>query len=59
MTNECSDYERLCDLCDMELAAAESSGAQDVRVRHLEQALRYAQKATKERTSSHVPEPAL
>jgi hypothetical protein len=55
MINECSDLERLC---DVELAAADGSGTQKVRVAHLERALRFAQKAAKERSIPRALEPA-
>jgi len=52
MTNEISDYERLCGLCDEELAAAEQAESKADRIEHLEHAFRFAQKASREKGGS-------
>jgi LPS O-antigen subunit length determinant protein (WzzB/FepE family) len=51
MDNDISDYERLC---DEELAAADLAERQDVRIEHLEQAFRFAKKASTERAARVV-----
>jgi hypothetical protein len=51
MDNDISDYERLC---DEELAAADQAERQDVRIEHLEQAFRFAKKASTERAACVV-----
>ena len=55
MANEISDYEHLC---DEELAAADQAECKDARIEHLEQAFRFAKKASTERAarivSAHV-----
>ena len=51
MINEISDYERLC---DKELAAADQAECNDARIEHLEQAFRFAMKASNERAARGV-----
>ena len=48
MINDISDYERLC---DEELAAADQAECKDARIEHLEQAFRFAKKASTERAA--------
>ncbi len=48
MNNDISDYERLC---DEELAAADLADSKDARIAHLEQAFRFAKKASTERAA--------
>jgi hypothetical protein len=50
MDNDISDYERLC---DEELAAADQAECKDARIGHLEQAFRFAKKASTKR-AAHV-----
>jgi len=45
MGNSTVDYGRLC---DEELAAADVADGKDARIKHLEQAFRFAQQASKE-----------
>jgi len=52
MNNGTCDYERLCELCDEELAAADQAEGKDARMEHLEQAFRFAQRASRERGGS-------
>jgi len=54
MINDISDYERLC---DDELAAADGAENKDVRIEHLEQAFRFAKKASTERAARVVSAP--
>jgi hypothetical protein len=48
MNNDISDYERFC---DEELAAADLAESKDARIAHLEQAFRFAKKASTERAA--------
>jgi len=51
MINDISEYERLC---DEELAAADHAKCKDARIEHLEQAFRFAMKASTERADRVV-----
>jgi hypothetical protein len=51
MINDISDYGRLC---DEELAAADVAKSKDARIKHLEQAFRFAKKASTERAARVV-----
>jgi len=53
MINDISDYERLC---DEQLAAADLALSKDARIEHLEQAFRFAKKASTERAARVVSE---
>jgi hypothetical protein len=44
-----SDYARLCELCDEKLAAATDAETKDARIKHLEQAFRFAQRASRKK----------
>jgi hypothetical protein len=44
-----TDYDRLCELCDGELAAADHEKSKDLRIAHLEHAFRFAQQASWEK----------
>jgi hypothetical protein len=48
MNNDISDNERLC---DEELVAADLADSKDARIAHLEQAFRFAKKASTERAA--------
>ena len=48
MNHDSAGYDRLCELCDDELAAADQADSNDARIEHLEQAFRFAQRASKE-----------
>jgi hypothetical protein len=52
MHDDTCEYERLCELCDEQLAAADEAQSKDARLGHLEQAFRFAQKASRERGGS-------
>jgi hypothetical protein len=52
MNNDTLEYGRLCGLCDEELAAADEADSKDALIKHLEQAFRFAQEASKERGGS-------
>jgi hypothetical protein len=47
MIDDISGYARLCQLCDDELAAADEAEGNDARIEHLEQAFRFAQRASR------------
>jgi len=51
MINDISDYERLC---DAELVAAGLAECKDSRIDHLEQAFRFAKKASTEKAAHLV-----
>jgi hypothetical protein len=51
MIDDISDYERLC---DEELAAADQATCKDALIEHLEQAFRFAKKASTERVARVV-----
>jgi hypothetical protein len=51
MTNDISDYERLC---DEELASADQAESKDARIEHLERAFRFAMEASTERAARVV-----
>jgi hypothetical protein len=59
MNDDSADYGRFCELCDDELAAADHADSNDERVKHLEQAFRFAQRASEERGGSPQRERAL
>jgi len=58
MASEPTEYERLCHLCDEELAAANRMKNNDARIEHLEQAFRFAQKASDRATRQQAEETA-
>jgi len=47
MPNDISDYARLCELCDDELEAAREAESDEARIGHLEQAFRFANRASR------------
>jgi len=59
MIDDLCDYERLCELCDEELAAADNAESREARIEHLEHAFRFAQKASFEKGGSFGPDRAL
>jgi hypothetical protein len=56
MASEPTEYERLCHLCDEELAAANRTKNNDARIEHLEQAFRFAQRASERRATQQPAE---
>ena len=52
MIDEICDYGRLCELCDEHLAAADLAKGKDARIEHLENAFRFAQKASQTKGGS-------
>ena len=52
MSNDLLNYLQLCGLCDQELAAADQADGKRALIEHLEQALRFAQRASARRGGS-------